>query len=421
MIGYSVGSIGTGVYMTAPSVLLLYYMTDILGVSPALAGLGVFIPRLWDMVTDPAMGWISDRTRSRWGRRRPYLLVGGIATATSFGLLFSAPDLPGEGWNFAYVLIVYIFSATAYTVFAVPYLAMPAEMSADPHERAGIMAYRMTFAMTGVLIGAAAAPALVTWFGGGREGFAGMSWTMGAICAATMLITFRATVRVPVITPDKIERPALLREAFTLPGFRTLALAYALQLAGLGVFTASAPYVTLHMMRRGEADISFIFLALLGGTLASLLVWDRVSRKTGKTPAYIAAAAISMIGFVAMLLLHGAEDWQALIVMTAIAGIGFGGLQLLPFAMLTDVIHTGRLRGVDAAGSLTGVWTAVEKGSLALGPLIVGLLLSVGGFDAAAQQQGVGVVDTIRWTIGAVPTTLILLSVPALILYHRSQ
>ncbi|MFZ5615722.1 MAG: MFS transporter [Pseudomonadota bacterium] len=419
VLAYSVGSIGTGIYLTAPSVLLLYYLTEVLGVSPGLAGLAVFIPRLWDLATDPVMGWISDRTRSPLGRRRPYLLGGGVFTALSFGFLFSAPPLEGEAANFAYVLIVYILSATAYTIFAVPYLSMPAEMSPDTDERAAIMAHRMTFAMIGVLAGAAAAPALSAFFGGGRGGFAAMSWALGGVCAATMLIAFWGTARAPVIaTPQLTMRPkGGIFSAFSYPRFRWLAGAYFLQLAGLGAFTGAAPYMVAHVMRRSEGDISTVFLALLGGTLVSLFLWERVARRIGKVRAYLIAALLTVAGVGAILPLAAPGAWPLLIFSTLVAGFGFGGLQLLPFAMLTDVIHDAREQGEDAAGSFTGVWTAVEKGALAVGPLIVSLFLSLGDFVSGAPDQPETAMLGIRMALAAAPALLIVASFPAIMRY----
>jgi len=418
VLAFSIGSIGTGIYLTVPGVLLLYYLTEILSVSPALAGLAVFLPRVWDMITDPFMGWVSDRTHSPLGRRRPYLLAGAILTALSFVFLFSAPDLPGERWNFLYVTIVYVLSATAYTVFAVPYLSMPAEMSSDPDERASIMAYRMSFAMAGVLAGSAAAPALLEAFGGGRGGFAAMSWVLGGACAATMLVAFFGTARAPVIAAPKTAGKAHFLDALRDGRFRMLALAYIIQLGGLGVFTGSTPYYVTQIAGRSEGAISTVFLALLGGTILSMFAWATISRLTGKVPAYLAAALITVAGLAGLWLATGPEDWTLVIAMTGVVGMGFGGLQLLPFAMLTDIIHDAREDGRDAAGTFTGVWTAVEKGGLALGPLVVGLVLSIGGFVSGAEAQSDRALFWIRIAVALIPSALALLSVPVVLQYR---
>lgn len=421
VLAFSIGSIGTGIYLTVPGVLLLYYLTEILSVSPVLAGLAVFLPRVWDMITDPFMGWVSDRTRSPIGRRRPYLLAGGILTALSFVFLFSAPELPGERLNFLYVVVIYVLSATAYTVFAVPYLSMPAEMSQDPDERASIMAYRMSFAMAGVLAGSAAAPALLEAFGGGRAGFAGMSWVLGGACAATMLIAFFGTARAPVVPPPADAAKARFLDALKDGRFRMLALAYIIQLGGLGVFTGATPYYVTHIAGRSEGAMSTVFLALLGGTILSMFAWAAIARLTGKVPAYLAAALITVAGLAGLWLASGPDDWPLVIAMTGVVGMGFGGLQLLPFAMLTDIIHDAREKGRDAAGTFTGVWTAVEKGGLALGPLVVGLVLGTGGFVSGAEAQSDRALFWIRIAVALIPSALALLSVPAVLRYRTDM
>ena len=422
VIAFSLGSIGTGIYLTVPGVLLLFYMTEILGVSPALAGLAVFIPRIWDMVTDPFMGWVSDRTRSPIGRRRPYLLAGAILTALSFVFLFSAPELPSEQSNFLYVLTIYILSATAYTIYAVPYIAMPSEMSADTDERASIMAYRMTFAMIGVLAGSAAAPALVEAFGGGREGFAAMSYILGGVCALAMLIAFFGTAKAPVITASHSveERRARLFDAFRNRSFRMLAIAYILQLAGLGTFTGAASYFVVYIAGLSEGAISEVFLALLVGTIVSMFGWAVLSRMIGKMRAYLIAAVITLAGLAGLFFPEDGSDWTLVLALTGVVGIGFGGLQLLPFAMLTDIIHAERDTGRDSAGSFTGIWTAVEKGGLALGPLIVGLFLSAGGFVSGVEVQSESAYFWTRLAFAGAPALLVLASVPAVLRYDTN-
>lgn len=169
LVGFSLGSLGTGIFSITPSVLLLYFMTDILGIAAGLAAVALAVPRFWDIVMDPLVGALSDRTRSRWGRRLPYLLVGAILMSLSFVFLFSVPEGLSVDGRFWYVLVIFIVSSTAYSIFAVPYITMPAEMSEVPEERTRIMAYRIGFALAGLLIGATVAPLLVEWFGGGAS------------------------------------------------------------------------------------------------------------------------------------------------------------------------------------------------------------------------------------------------------------
>lgn len=414
ILAYSMGSVGTGLYLTVPSILLLYYLTQVLGIAPGLAGLAVFIPRVWDVVTDPAMGWISDRTRSPLGRRRPYLLVGAILTSLTFGFLFSAPAFADPMMSFAYVLAIYVLSATAYTVYAVPYLSMPAEMSADSSERARIMSYRMTFAMLGVLAGSALAPALLEYFGGGRAGFASMSWVIGSACAATMLLAFFGTARSPDVSGgvESEAEKGSLSDIRKDGSFLALALAYIVQLAGFSVFVGTTPYFVTDVTGQSEGAISEMFLALLGGTVVSLFGWTQIARRIGKAQAYLVSGIIVAAGFGLFWLAAPAGAWTLTLAITLLIGLGFGGLQLMPFAILTDVIHAARLRGRDCAGVYTGTWTAVEKGGLAIGPLIVGAVLSLGGYISAAEIQQDSAVMAIRVAMTLVPAVFVLLSIP---------
>lgn len=415
MLLFGIGSLGTGIYLTVPSVLLLYYLTDVLAISAALAGLAVFLPRAYDIVLDPIMGWVSDRTRSRWGRRRPYLLAGALGTAITFVFLFNSPDLGSDRATFWYIVIIYALSATAYTVFAVPYLSMPAEMSLDPHVRTTIMSYRMGFAMSGILIGAAIAPWLVDEFGGGREGFAAMSWLIGLGCAVAMLVAFVGTRRAPVVVTAGANEPVLSAFAQLVRNraFARLGAAYAIQLSGFGCFNAAAPYFVIHVMQRTEADIAVLFACVLGGSIISMPAWSALSARVGKVRAYGVAVVVVAVGTGGLWLAASPSAWSLAIVMATVMGLGFGGAQLLPFSILSDVIHD---TGGSAAGAYTGAWTAIEKAGLAVGPLIVGAMLYLSHFveGAGAAMQSEQALNGVRISIALVPAMLVAASLPIL-------
>src|SRR4051794_13435448 len=133
-VGYSLGSLATGAFGTVPGLLLLPYLTDSLGVAAGLAGVLVLLPKAWDVLINPVVGRISDRTVTRLGPRRPYLLGGGLALAMLFAAMFAGPfgTTSAAPW---YVTVAFLASATAFAVFQVPYIAMPAEMTDDYAER----------------------------------------------------------------------------------------------------------------------------------------------------------------------------------------------------------------------------------------------------------------------------------------------
>jgi len=421
IVGFAVGSLGTGIYSSVPSVLLLFYMTQILGISPGLAGLAVFLPKIWDVITDPAMGFISDHTRSRLGRRRPYLLVGAILMSVTFVFLFSAPDLGSEWNSFLYVVIVFALSATAYTIYAVPYIAMPSEMSSDHKERTVIMSFRMAFAMGGILLGLTLAPYLVSWFGGGREGYAAMSYTVGLICAASMIVAFVATRNAPRVDRaegTKINVWAHFEDVLKSRSFRILVAIYILQLTAMGTFSGAVPYYIFYVVGGDTAMIGTFFLILLGSAIVTMPFWTFLAHRAGKRVAFTISAVVFGVGTATLFQMTNAGLDVPLISVLVLIGFGLSGIQMLPFSMLTDVIRHAALTGGGAReGTFTGLWTSSEKLGLAVGPLIVGWGLQVAGFSETEGVPSESVLFSVRMLVGALPGIAIVLSAAMVFLY----
>jgi GPH family glycoside/pentoside/hexuronide:cation symporter len=427
LTGFGVGSLGTGLFSTVPSFLLLYFMTEVLGVRPALAGVAVFTPKIWSIVTDPLMGALSDRTRTRLGRRRPYILAGGLLLPFLFALLFNPPAHLSEAANFLFALAVYGLGATAYAVFSVPYLAMPSEMSPDQHIRTEIMSFRMGFAMLGVLLGMAAAPALVDHFGGGREGYSHMAITLAVICACAMLTTFLstsgATARDTSTTSSRLTED--LRSVLQDRKFRILIIVYGLQMIGASLFAAIAPYFVAQILRQSLSMLGLIFFVMLSATILALPLWTFAARRYGKEPALIMASILYAV-CTAVLCFAGPSSraWQ-IYPNVVLLGVAFGGIQLLPFSILTDVIHANGLKtGVWREGVFTGVWTSAEKASLAFGPLVAGAILSLTGFVNGASEPSVQPAASllaIRILFAVAPATLLCGSAIVLMRYRAPK
>ncbi|MCA9661416.1 MAG: MFS transporter, partial [Myxococcales bacterium] len=369
-LGYGLGSMGTGMYATVPGLLLLYYMTDVLGIGAGLAGLAIFIPRMWDVVSDPLMGSISDRTRSRWGRRRPYLLAGGLTLPVFFGFLFSAPEL-GAGAAFAFTMVMYTLCATAFTVFQVPYIAMPAEMTDDYHETTRLMAYRMALMTLGILIAGAGAPMVIKAVGGGRSGYSAMSWAIAALCMLAMVGSFWGTRRARFTVDDAPERgPRLLQQiaaALRNRPFRVLVGAYALQLCAVGSLLATVAYFAEYIVGGGEETVTLLFLALMLPAIVTMPLWLALSRRLGKERCFSLALVLFTAGALSLWWSAGMSLAVAASVV-GVMGVAYAATQLFPYSMLPDTIALDRrASGRSREGIFTGIWTAVDKGGLALG------------------------------------------------------
>ena len=429
IIGYGTGSLGTGIFTSAPGILLLFYMTDILAIPAGLAAMAIFLPKMWDVITDPFMGYISDNTHSRWGRRRPYLLVGSILVAVTFVFLFNVPAFEDSFHCFLYVLIIFTLSATAYTIFVVPYLAMPAEMSSSHRQRTTIMSYRMGFLMAGLLVGGSAAPYLVAHFGGGRDAYGWMSVVLGLCCAGSMLVTFLATKNAPQTPYQKPEKTNLWRHfsgVIHFPAFSVLLGIYILQLVAMGVFVAAVPYFATYILGGNESQVGIFFLIMLGTSILSMAGWAALVRKTGKRAAFAAAAVIFGAGAASLTLTTQTTAETLLFLQLVIIGIGLAGVQMVPFAMLTDVIRLDAFQaGKAREGAFTGIWMASDKIGWALGPLIIGWILSYSGFlESAAGElvsQPESALFAIRLCAGALPGVAIICSALFVIFYPITE
>ncbi|MFN3523791.1 MAG: MFS transporter [Phenylobacterium sp.] len=385
VLAYSAGSLGTGVFSTVPTVLLLYFCTETLGIASGAAALLITAPKLWSIVWDPFVGAWSDRTRSRFGRRRPFLLAGLLGVVVAFVAVFSPPPLAPAAL-IAWTGLSYFALATVYSLFAVPYAALPAEIAGDEAERARLVSWRMVVVMAGVLAGAGLAPILVERLGGGRAGYAAMSVVIALLCGAAMLgpvAMMRGRDRNAAAGVDAPGLPRQLAEALRSRRFRYLIGAYVAQLTGVGAFSASVPYLVTHAWGRGEGDIGVAMAAMLGTTAFAVPLWTAAGRRLGEGRALaLAAVVFAGVAFLVGMLAAGGASWPLVLGAFVLAGLPFAGLQVLPYTLVAHLVHA-EAGEAGAEGVFTGVWTATEKLGLAFGPGVVGLALAALHGEAA--------------------------------------
>lgn len=411
---YAIGSFGTGAFSTVPTVLLLYFCTEIVGIPAATAALIVFVPKLWTLFWDPFVGGWSDRTVSRFGRRRPFLVFGAAGTGIAFALLFAPPPMAPAGLSL-WVGLSYLALVTFYALFAVPYVALPAEFARTASDRSRLVGWRMAVAMIGVLAGASLAPMLVAAAGGGRTGYAVMALWLGATCAMSMFAPlFVLSGRDGPVARATVERGALWRQmqaAVRDRAFRWLVIAYIFMLAAAGIMSASAPYLVVHALSRNEADIGVALGIMLVATslTAPALAW--AGRRWGEAPALTVSILAYILAAAIVALAARYHHWPTMLAGFALAGPAFAGLQVLPYTMVAHLIHARAAAGTAAEGTLTGMWTAAEKIGLALGPLATALALAMVQRDYSGGLAGFVMLAT---------AALGMLSIPLLRLVGRS-
>jgi GPH family glycoside/pentoside/hexuronide:cation symporter len=404
-LGWAVGTLGVSLQLNTFAIAALFFMVTVLKIEPVIAGALITGSKLYDAVTDPLMGVISDRTRSRWGRRRPYLLVGGIACGLSFALLFSIPPMADTTLLYLYAGGALLLLSTAYTIFNVPYLAMPAEMVDDYHERSVMMSYRVFLIAIGTFIGISGSPVLVAYlqdsFGWTPPAaYRGMGIAIGTVMATAMVAAFYGTRRARFSEPQHTQLP-WAEQARLLFGNAPFLLYIGLKLAGLfslAAVLASQLFFIVYVMQKSVAIAGIYGVVQLVGQVLSIPLWLHLSRRYGKTRV-LAVSSLMMLVMAGTWLASGpAEPLWVYALRGALLGIGGAGTLLATQAILPDIMEYGRRRtGLRREGIYAGLASFIEKIASALSGVVVGGLLSAMGFDRnldpAAQPESA------RWAI----------------------
>lgn len=394
--GWSLGTLAMSTLLNTQTALLMAYLISVVGIAPAVAGSLLFFSKIYDGMTDPLMGVISDKTDSRWGRRRPYLLVGGVLCALSAVAMFSIPAL--QGWQlYGWVLGVLILAATAYTIFNVPYLSMPAEMVTEPYERSKLMSYRVAWISIGTFVGIALAPRIIAYSRdvlGTSEAvaFQRMSIAAGVIILIASVACFVATKNAPATTRTKKRVPILEQArlaAQNKPFMLLLSIKY-LGLYSLSATVAANIFFVRQVMQRSEGIMLWYGLAYMTGSLCALGLWVLLSKRLGKPKTLALSAGLAAIVSLSWLL-SGPEEpisvymFRAFMLAACNNGMLLMGQSLLPDVMDYDYQKTGLRR----EGLYAGLYSFIEKLAFATAPLTLGILMSQMGFIRGLPRSAV--------------------------------
>lgn len=387
--GYALGSLVTGAFGTVPGLLLLPYLTDTLAVPAFVAGLLVLLPKAWDVVFNPVAGRISDRTTTRIGARRPYLIFGGVGLAIFFAVMFAGPDTGSVVFDAAFVAVAFLLCATAFAFFQVPYNAMPAEITSGVNERTRLTAYRIAVLAVAILVSGAGAPGVRDAFGG-IAGYRAMGIAVGVLILIGTIGVFVGTARAPVaaVKPSVTSWREVLEAIRQCRPFRLLLGCYVVQGIAIGTLLAGVEYVA--RVALGDKSLqSLMFAAFVGPAILVMPALQWAGARWGKRAGYVISTLLFAVAVLSLVAARGVPVW-VVITGSALAGVGYAGITVFPLAMLADVISDEEVRtGQVRAGLFAGVWTAGETLGLALGPGLYGLILAIGGYISTSADQQV--------------------------------
>jgi len=412
---YAIGSLGTGGFGALPGLVLVYYLTDTLGIAALAAGLLVTAAKVWDVVIDPVIGARSDHSLARRGTRRPFMLAGAILLPILFVLTFAVPAGIGAFASGVWVFIAFMATATAFSMFQVPYIALPAELTRSYDERTRLLAVRVVVLTVAILLFGAGAPEIRDAFADERLGYLVMALCAAALMGISLVISSFAAPTSAIATAPTVSIAATYRAGLAAlkrsQPFRALLATFLLQALATGVMLAGAQYVADSVLDTG---VSILFVSLIGPALLFAPAWAAISRRVGKERAFVWASACYGVGallIVPQLWAPGAWIYAPV----ALAGAGYAGMQALPMSMLPDVIsHDSRRHKIASAGTFGGVWTAGETTGMALGATVLTIVLAASGYIESVANQEVlqpdSAVAGIIVSFSIVPAVLIGLS-----------
>ncbi len=391
-VSYSMGAFTESTMQNAVAQMMLPVFNIMLGVSPVLLGIAAAITRAWDAVTDPLMGYLSDNTRSRWGKRKPYILAGAVISAIFFASIWMLPPGLSETRYFWHFLICSILYYSGTTLYCVPYISMGYELSGDYHERTRLMGYRMFFVgISGIGIGWMFRFTQLGWFGSGVGGMQVLGILTGVMFILFALgpVFFLRRRGALESAPKKKEKITLLE---ALGVFRVGPFVLLLAALGIGTLMTSAPgalgtYIVIYHVAGGSLEFGSTLTGYTG-TVAGILaiavipLVNLISRYCGKKVTLILCFAVGIAGLGGSWWLNTPDFPYLSIMVGSLGAICMSSMYLLIFAMVADVCEYDLHRsGLDRAGVFAAVLSWVIKFGIMLAMVLSGFILEYTGFD----------------------------------------
>jgi glycoside/pentoside/hexuronide:cation symporter, GPH family len=430
-LGFGIFDLGGNMLFTLMSFWALKYLTDTVGIAAVWAGSAVMVGKAWDAVTDPMMGFISDRTLSRWGRRRVYLLFGAIPMCLTMVFFFTAPTYLPQYLHILWAILALMLLNTASTIINVPYSSLTPELTTDYHEQSSLNGYRFGCAVFGTIAGAGAVQPLVQIFARpgaadpllDQRGFSVMGFILGAVMMIVTFLTFLGTREKQYRKEDLPTEGffATFKVVFKNKPYVLLLLTYALHMTGISFLTTILAYYTENILHR--PDITTIVLVLLLVTAMLFIpVSVLVSKKIGKKTTYQICFVIIASACATIFFLGHRMPVEFFYFVMVYAGIGVGFSYVAPFAMVPDVIeYEAAKTGVRNEGAYYGMWTFISKLGTALALFVSGHILTLGGYISQAGEgtvlQPPSVFGAIRTIIGPLPMVVLIAAIVVIQFY----
>jgi len=416
---YGSGDLGFSLTTTLIGAYFAIYLTDVVGVSPVVAAIAIFVGSTWDYINDPIVGYISDRTRSRWGRRRPFLLFGPLPFILVFALLWWRPPLYTPLALGLYYSVIYALYDTVATFVYMPYFALTPELTSDYDERTALTTTRMFFSILGSLI-AFTVPLMIV--GGFNPDHAGrvllMGIVFGILSALPLWFVFFGTRERPEFMNQE---PAGLRQAVRAavknrPFIFGLVI-YLFTWAMISLIQLILLYYIKYVVQR-EAQSDLIMATIFVVAMIALPLWQWISKRLNKRLAYIAGIAFLMIVLLVLSSLNPGTALPLILILCVLAGVGVAAAHVLPWSIIPDAIEYGEMQtGTRHEGMFYSLITLAQKIAVSIALPLALLVLDRSGYVSNSAIQPPSAIAGIRLVAGPIPAILLGLGILFAALY----
>ena len=427
LLGYGSGDIGGNLFFTVIAFWLINYLTDEIGLSGTLAGLVAMLGKTWDAITDPAVGFLSDRTKSRWGRRRPWLLFAAIPLGLAMFNMFRNPKIENVWLLFIWATISFMALSTFYTFVNIPYNSLTPDLTKDFNEKIKLNGFRMIFAVIGTFLGAGAAQPIIEYFRNKTIGYMFMGAIFGGIMTVFALIPF-FSVKEPVLKEIPKKRENIFKSYLdilkNIP-FLLILIPWTLNIIGITIVTGTLVYyfkyifmnenlMTPAMIRMLIAALVFIIL---------IIITSKKIGEIGKKKIYFLGMSIFTIAILIIFLFGHKLNVGFTFYIMIFAGIGFSTHYVMPWSILPDTIeYDYSKKGTRKEGVYYGLWTFVIKLGQAFAVFLIGFLLDVFKYIPPKKLldgmvQPASAIFGIRLLIGPITAFFLILANIVLVFY----
>ncbi|WP_299414410.1 MFS transporter [Acaryochloris sp. IP29b_bin.148] len=430
-LAYGAGDMGAGITATLLAFSLLFFLTKVAGLNPGMAGAVVAIGKVSDAINDPIIGVLSDRTRSRWGRRHSWILMGSIPFGLFFFLQWLVPhfsnNVADNNWGlFWYYVIISILFNLAFTAVNLPYTALTAEISQDFNERTSLNSFRFTFSILGSIL----ALLLEIVIKGIIPDPTQQYWVLGLVCSVLSVLPLYWCVwgTEERYTPETAAKPlpilAQVKIAFSNRPFLYVIGIYFCSWLAFQLTAANLRFFVLKWMEY-DGD-TWIALTVQAVAIVMLFVWTAVSARMGKRMVYFLGMSLWIMAQGGLFFLQPGQI-VGLYFLSVISGVGVATAYLVPWSMLPDVIELDELKtGERREGIFYAIMVFLQKMGLALGIFLVGQALDASGFITPAPglpipAQPPEALFAIRVIIGPLPTVILLIGLLLAYFYPISR